>query len=75
MNRTCPCGDPHEDKPEAHAALKTFEASGLGDHIDILVSGNGNHGWKVPRAWVVFHGIDSVALPALSKQYGWTQID
>jgi hypothetical protein len=58
----CPCGETHMSETlwpsevwKGSVAVKVAAAPAV----------------RVPRMWIVFHGLKAVELPALAARYGW----
>ncbi len=68
---TCCCGDEHKDDKRWPLVQDFVDKHG---ETVIVTVPNGNS-WRVPRAWIAFHGIREQEVPALADKYGWPRVD
>jgi hypothetical protein len=69
---SCPCGDKHENLPMAHEALEVYRGIGLSPIVQITIIDRG--AWRIPRAYVAFHGIAAAEAAKLAEKYGWEKV-
>lgn len=62
---SCPCGTTHVMPP----ALRQIILE-KGTHTHVATP---DGAWRVPRAYIAFHGLKAVELPMLATRYGWAE--
>ena len=63
---SCCCGDAHEGDPRWDFIQPLIDANG--ETIEVSTPGGS---WKVPRAFIAFHGLKAEDLGSLADKYGW----
>lgn len=67
----CPCGDEHETVSVEVKKQLTRMISAMGREMDVTVP---EGTWRVPRAYIAFHGLAAEELPDLAREHRWTKV-
>jgi hypothetical protein len=66
---TCPCGEDHSARPGWPSTVDIVTK--LGPLIDVTTPAGT---WRVPRVFILMHGLKAMELAALADKYGWEKV-
>jgi hypothetical protein len=64
----CPCPQEH------HAPLPVEAIRLLQRTPDMVTVSTGDESFRIPRAYIAYHGVKAREIPALAMKYGWEKV-